>query len=46
MNARLFAAVTLVVAVVLTWIFWSKLWLGGGLVGGDLYPYFLPQKAF
>lgn len=30
----------------LTWIFWSQLWLGGGLIGGDLYPYYFPQKTF
>ncbi|MFG0333284.1 MAG: hypothetical protein ACF8TS_07990, partial [Maioricimonas sp. JB049] len=30
----------------LTWVFWSQLWLGGGLIGGDLYPYYFPQKTF
>ncbi|MFM8220964.1 MAG: hypothetical protein ACKOJF_18800, partial [Planctomycetaceae bacterium] len=36
----------LVVAVALTALFWPTLWAGGGLVGGDVYYYFLPQKAF
>ncbi len=30
----------------LTLLFWGPLWLGYGFVGGDLYPYFFPQKAF
>lgn len=30
----------------LTGLFWTKLWRGGGLIGGDTYTYFLPQKAF
>lgn len=30
----------------LTWIFWWPLWSGGGLIGGDIYPYYFPQKAF
>jgi hypothetical protein len=29
----------------LTWYFFEVLWLGGGLIGGDLYPYFFPQKT-
>src|SRR5262249_11483993 len=33
-------------AVALTVLFWSPLWLGGGLIGGDIYPYSLPQKAW
>ncbi|MCA9091875.1 MAG: YfhO family protein [Planctomycetaceae bacterium] len=33
-------------AVLLTFIFWSDLWFGGGLIGGDLYTYFFPQKTF
>lgn len=33
-------------AIGLTALFWPTLWLGGGLVGGDIYPYFLPQKQF
>ena len=32
-------------ALLLTWYFFEVLWLGGGLVGGDLYPYFFPQKT-
>lgn len=31
-------------AVGLTVVFWYPLWLGGGLVGSDIYAYFLPQK--
>ena len=34
------------VATGLTVVFWPTLWLGGGLVGGDIYPYFYPQKQF
>lgn len=33
-------------AVALTVLFWPALWTGGGLVGGDVYSYSLPQKAF
>ncbi|MFN0050686.1 MAG: hypothetical protein ACKV0T_00755 [Planctomycetales bacterium] len=33
-------------AVGLTLLFWFPLWTGGGLVGGDIYAYFLPQKAY
>ncbi|MDA1017139.1 MAG: YfhO family protein [Planctomycetota bacterium] len=33
-------------AVGLTYVFWSSLWHGGGLAGGDVYSYFLPQKHF
>ncbi|MSR60331.1 MAG: hypothetical protein EXS05_22270 [Planctomycetaceae bacterium] len=36
----------LLVALGLTLLFWYPLWTGGGLVGGDIYAYFLPQKAF
>ena len=35
-----------VVAIALTLLFWGPLWCGSGFVGGDLYPYFFPQKAF
>lgn len=31
-------------ATLSTYVFWSELWTGGGLVGGDIYSYFLPQK--
>src|SRR5436190_4469635 len=37
---------SIVAAVLLTIIFWWPLWTGGGLVGSDIYAYFLPQKAF
>jgi hypothetical protein len=30
----------------LTIVFWDGLWTGGGLIGGDLYTYFLPQLQF
>lgn len=33
-------------AVGLTFLFFAGLWLGEGLIGGDLYTYSLPQKAF
>ena len=33
-------------AIGLTWLFWWPLWQGGGLIGGDLYPYYFPQKSF
>lgn len=35
-----------VLAVGLTFLFFAGLWLGEGLIGGDLYTYSLPQKAF
>ncbi len=38
--------VALVAAVGLTVVFWGALWSGGGVVGGDTYTYFLPQKQF
>jgi len=34
----------LAAAVVLSFVFWTKLWTGGGLIGGDIYSYFFPQK--
>lgn len=40
------AVVLLTVAVLLTVLFWAPLWCGYGFIGGDLYSYFLPQKAF
>ena len=43
-TLRWFAIVA--VAVGLTVVFWSPLWTGGGFVGGDIYSYFLPQKAY
>lgn len=36
----------LAVAVSLTFLFWWPLYFGAGFIGGDLYPYFFPQKAF
>lgn len=39
------ALCVLAVAAGISWIFWSPLWHGGGLIGGDLYPYYFPQKA-
>ncbi|WP_339912288.1 YfhO family protein [Symmachiella dynata] len=33
-------------AVALTVLFWLPLWEGGGLIGGDTYSYFFPQKTF
>jgi hypothetical protein len=35
-----------VLGTLLTFLFWSPLWQGGGFIGGDTYTYFLPQKAF
>lgn len=45
-SVSLFAGIILIAAVGLTWIFWEGLWAGGGLIGGDLYTYFFPQKTF
>lgn len=36
----------IVFGVVLTYLFWWPLYGGAGFIGGDLYPYFFPQKAF
>ena len=33
-------------ALALSMLFWWTLWSGGGLVGGDVYSYYLPQKQF
>lgn len=35
----------LAVAVALSYMFWAPLYTGGGLIAGDVYSYFLPQKA-
>lgn len=35
-----------VAAVALTVIFWGTLWDGGGVIGGDLYSYYFPQKVY
>jgi hypothetical protein len=34
------------VAFAMTLLFWWPLYRGAGFIGGDLYPYFFPQKAF
>ncbi len=36
----------LLLGIGLTMWFWLDLWLGGGLIGGDIYTYFMPQKSF
>lgn len=46
LSSRWFFGIILIAAFGLTWIFWSGLWAGGGLIGGDLYTYFFPQKTF
>lgn len=33
-------------AFALSVVFWAPLYFGAGLIGGDLYPYYFPQKAF
>ncbi|MFQ5733499.1 MAG: hypothetical protein ACE5KM_16295, partial [Planctomycetaceae bacterium] len=33
------------VAIALTAVFWPGLWRGGGLIGGDTYSYYFPQKV-
>lgn len=38
--------VVLCVGGALTFVFWSKLWCGGGLLGGDICTYYMPQKTF
>lgn len=45
-GQRLHGIFVLLFAIGMTWLFWSPLWNGGGLIGGDLYPYYFPQKAF
>ena len=36
--------IAIVVAIAMSFVFWSKLWTGGGLIAGDIYSYFFPQK--
>lgn len=36
----------LAAAAALTVVFWWPLWIGGGLIGGDVYFYYFPQKDF
>jgi hypothetical protein len=38
--------VAVAMAVGLTVLFWNGLWQGGGLIGGDTYTYYYPQKTF
>lgn len=38
--------IVVALAVGLTVLFWRPLWTGGGLIGGDTYSYYFPQKAF
>lgn len=45
-NRIRFPLLLLVIAVGMTWVFWWPLYGGAGFIGGDLYPYFFPQKAF
>lgn len=45
-GSRLWWGPAVASGLFLTWIFWWPLWLGGGLIGGDLYPYYFPQKVF
>ena len=44
-SSALAALPPLALAVALTVVFWRPLWTGGGLIGGDIYYYFLPQKV-
>ena len=46
LSDSFFLGIILVASVGLTWVFWNGLWSGGGLIGGDLYTYFFPQKTF
>ena len=47
MRSRIRTALSLLaVAVAMTFLFWWPLYGGAGFIGGDLYPYFFPQKAF
>lgn len=36
----------LAVAMLASWLGWASFYEGSTLIGGDLYTYFLPQKAF
>lgn len=44
----------LAASILMTWVFWQPLWEGfgaqpgkiPGFIGGDMYPYFYPQKTF
>lgn len=39
-------AAALATAVGLTVVFWWPMWLGDGVVGGDIMDYFFPQKVY
>ncbi len=45
-STLLIVAFSLALATALTAMFWWPLWQGGGLVGGDVYSYFFPQKTY
>jgi hypothetical protein len=45
-NRIRFLFLIALLAIGLTVIFWWPLYGGAGFIGGDLYPYFFPQKAF
>lgn len=45
-NRRVAMGWGVLAAVLLTVVFWHPLWQGGGLIGGDTYTYFFPQKAY
>jgi hypothetical protein len=45
-GPKMRAVLVVATAVALTAVFWPRLWQGGGLIGGDIYSYYLPQKAF
>jgi len=38
--------ISFLLGTALSVLFWPTLWQGGGLVGGDIYTYYLPQKSF
>ena len=46
MSRMATALLVSLLAILLTAVFWSPLWTGGGLIGGDVYSYFLPQKVY
>jgi hypothetical protein len=45
-TRRRFHLMLLFIALAMTFLFWWPLYRGAGFIGGDLYPYFFPQKAF
>ncbi len=38
--------VPLLLAAILTAVFWLPVWVSGGFIGGDTYTYYLPQKLW